>query len=56
MINLQERENYVIGEIVKMKKQFALTKSETRNRRKELVALGEATFILQNKIKQKTIN
>jgi acyl-coenzyme A thioesterase PaaI-like protein len=39
---------YVIGKIVKIKKRFALTNGEIRNRKKELVALGNATFIIKN--------
>jgi uncharacterized protein (TIGR00369 family) len=42
---------FVIGEIVQIRKHFAVTKGEIRNRKKELVAVGEATFILQNENK-----
>jgi acyl-coenzyme A thioesterase PaaI-like protein len=39
---------YVIGKIVKMRKNFALTRGEIRNQNKELIAFAEATFILKN--------
>ena len=38
---------FVIGKIVKINHLYAICSSEIRNRKKELVATGEATFILK---------
>ena len=38
---------YIVGEIVRLRKHFALTKAEIQNQRKELIAVGEATFIFK---------
>ena len=38
---------FIVGEVVKMRKHFALTKAEIQNQKKELVAVGKAIFILK---------
>jgi uncharacterized protein (TIGR00369 family) len=38
---------YIVGEIVNMRKRFAVIRAEIHNQKKELVAVGKATFILQ---------